>query len=91
MSFIIDIYRSKRKEGTYLYVKSGYALTELPKILVQQFGEAEFSMKLLLTPEKKLAIADAKKVIESILEKGFYLQMPPKPENYMQRIPNDKM
>jgi len=91
MSVIVDIYRSKKKEGAYLYVRKGYELQDLPTALVQQFGKGEFAMKLLLTPEKKLASADVEKVMASVLEQGFYLQLPPKPETYMQRIPNDKM
>lgn len=48
-------------------------------------------MVLVLTPEKKLARASVEKVIESIENQGFYLQMPPPPESYMNEIPNDKM
>lgn len=91
MKQLVDIYRSKKKEGAYLYVSAGYELDQLPKILIQQFGKAEFSMKLLLSPNKKLASVNAKNVLEAIEKKGFYLQMPPKPELYMQRILNSKM
>jgi uncharacterized protein YcgL (UPF0745 family) len=34
-------------------------------------------MTLLLTPERKLARVEAPKVLESIAEQGFFLQMPP--------------
>ena len=45
--------------------------------LLKQFGEAELAMTLLLTPERKLARVEAPKVLESIAEQGFFLQMPP--------------
>jgi len=34
-------------------------------------------MDMVLTKDKKLARADAQQVLDSIAEKGFYLQMPP--------------
>ena len=34
-------------------------------------------MTLLVTEEKKLARADASKVLHEIIEKGFYIQLPP--------------
>lgn len=91
MKLIVDIYRSAKKEGMYLYVPRNKTLDELPEPLMKQFGRADHSMVLVLTPEKKLARANVEKVIESIEQQGFYLQMPPPPEGYMNAIPNDKM
>jgi hypothetical protein len=34
-------------------------------------------MTLELTPERKLAREDSQKVLTSIKEKGFFMQMPP--------------
>ncbi len=89
-----DIYRSKKKEGMYLFVSKGMNLEELPDALRKQFGLAELAMTLALSPDKKLARADAAKVIESIETEGFYLQMPPSigdTDNYMQQISNSKL
>lgn len=91
MKLITQVYRSTRKEGAYLYVEKGKDMDELPAELMTQLGKIESSMILLLTPDKKLARADAKKVISEIQEKGFYLQMPPAEEAYMKQIPNSKM
>lgn len=91
MKVIVDIYRSKKKEGMYLYVPRGKDLAELPGALMTQFGRAEHSMVIVLTPEKKLARANVEKVLASIDEQGFYLQMPPPPEGYANVIPNDKL
>jgi len=77
MKLLTDIYRSRKKEGMYLYVKKGFSLEQLPEGLLQAFGRAERAMTLLLTPEKTLARADAGTVILSIEEKNYYLQMPP--------------
>lgn len=91
---LTDIYRSSKKEGMYLYVKRGFAVEKLPESLRTQFGRAELAMSLLLTPEKTLARADVNKVIASIEQQDFYLQMPPvaaEADDYMRQIPNTKL
>ena len=40
------------------------------------FGKPEFALEFELTPERKLAAADALEVLNNISEQGFYLQMP---------------
>ena len=42
-------------------------------------------MLLQLAPGKKLARADAEQVLAAIDEQGFYLQMPPGPEELRRR------
>ncbi|ACR11747.1 conserved hypothetical protein [Teredinibacter turnerae T7901] len=91
---IVDIYRSARKEGMYLYVRKGYDLEQLPAALLSQFGRAEHAMGMLLTAQKKLARADAQAVMAAIEAQNFYLQMPPAAsaeDDYMQQIPNSKL
>ena len=77
MSTIVDIYRSKHKEGLYLYVKKDTALKSLPASVMQSFGHAEKAMTLLLTADKTLARANAVNVLEALDNKGLYLQLPP--------------
>ena len=74
---ICQIYRSTKKLETYLYTKKEDELAQVPEELLKTFGRAEPAMTLKLTPERKLARADAAQVIQSIEEKGYYLQMPP--------------
>ena len=77
MKLISAVYRSPRKEGMYLYVDKKENLERVPESLLKQFGQPEFAMTLLLTPERKLARAKAGEVIDAIHAEGFYLQMPP--------------
>lgn len=77
---IVSIYRSPKKEGMYLYVEKKEGLARVPDSLQLQFGKAELAMTLVLTPERKLARADAIKVLQSIADQGFYLQLPPTPD-----------
>lgn len=87
---LVDIYRTKKKEGMYLYVKKGEDLEQLPEALMKQFGRAELAMSIVLHPQRRLANADVNKVLANIAEQQYYLQMPPLPEA-LQAIPNDKL
>ena len=93
MKLITNVYRSKRKEGMYLYVEKSAGLENLPAALLKQFGTPEHAMVLVLTPEKKLANADIRKVIKAVQTEGFYLQMPSKNDQPMAEIAekNSKM
>ena len=72
----------------YLYVERKNDLESVPDELLRRFGKPELAMTMALTPDKKLARADAARVLEMIDEQGFYLQMPPRPEDCMQEIRN---
>lgn len=77
---LCNVYKSLRKEETYLYVSLKDDLSEVPEALLDTFGTPQLVTKLLLTPERKLALVSAQKVMDSIAEKGFYLQLPPPKE-----------
>ncbi len=80
MKRICSVYRSAKHEGMYLYVDKADALARVPEPLLSRFGRAEHAMVLVLDGEKKLARADAEKVLEAIEQQGFYLQLPPQAE-----------
>ncbi len=71
------VYRCTRQAEMYLYLRSDVAPDSLPEALRQRTGRLIEVMKLELTPQRKLARADAAKVIERLAADGFYLQMPP--------------
>ena len=95
MKIISEIYRSSKEEGMYLYVKKEEGLSRVPEALLQRFGKPQQAMVLVLTPEKKLARASAAKVIESLENHGYYLQLPPTlghdDEMQQMRILNSKL
>ena len=74
---LCEIYRCSKKEGMYIYVDKKHGLKKLPDALNKQTGKMELAMGLIITPDKKLARANAKDVLEAIEAQGFYLQMPP--------------
>jgi uncharacterized protein len=67
----------------YLYVDKARGLDDVPETLLQQFGEPQPVMTLLLGPERRLARADTAQVLAQIEMHGFYLQMPPTPEELL--------
>lgn len=77
MKIISQIYRSSKDSGMYLYCRKDEGLTRVPEALLARFGTAQPAMVLVLDENRKLANADISKVIQSITESGFYLQLPP--------------
>ncbi|RGE49270.1 hypothetical protein MHD_00240 [Mannheimia granulomatis] len=75
------IYRSKQKEGMYLYLPKRDQFDIVPESLRQLFGKPEFVMMFHLNGEKPLIRAKNEDVLQKLEEQGFYLQMPPPPEN----------
>ena len=74
---LCDIYKGTKKAEMYLYVPLNNGFKDVPNQLLESFGELELVMKLELTKAKKLARVDAATVIQEILDKGYYLQVPP--------------
>lgn len=72
------IYKSSKKDQLYLYLPKKDEFEDVPPILMDTMGSPEFVMELELSPERKLARANAAEVLAGLEEKGFYLQMPPK-------------
>lgn len=79
------IYRSARREQTYLYVEKKDDFSRVPETLMQSFGQPQLTMILPLDGRKKLAGADLDKVKEALNTQGYYLQLPPPPENLLQQ------
>lgn len=80
---LCEVFKSSRKDEMYLYVDKTKGLVDVPEALLERFGKPVSAMTLLLTEDKKLARADAAKIMQVIDEKGFYLQMPPFKEEYL--------
>lgn len=72
------VFRSEKKAETYLYLADSLPFDDLPADLRTQFGEATFVLSLELSESRKLARVDVLKVLESLSESGYYLQLPPK-------------
>jgi len=71
------VYKSQRKQDTYVYLATRDAFDALPPALFAQLGPLAFVVEVALTAERKLALADPVQVRQALAERGFYLQMPP--------------
>ena len=73
------VYKSQRKDETYVFIPTTTPLSDLPEELLKVLGQAEMVMTLMLTPEKKMARGTAEVIIQGIEKQGFHLQMPENP------------
>ncbi len=70
------VYKAKKKPDSYIYLLEKDNFSCLPEVLLASLGSLEWVMDLTLNRDKKLAQADARKVMKALQEDGFYLQMP---------------
>ena len=77
------IYRSSKRDQTYLYVEKKDDFSRVPEELLQGFGLPQFSMVINLAQRVKLAAADIEKVKKALKEQGYYLQIPPPMESLL--------
>jgi uncharacterized protein YcgL (UPF0745 family) len=61
----------------YLYVPRARGLRDVPDALRARFGEPVHALGLMLSPDRRLARADAAEVLRALAHQGWYLQMPP--------------
>jgi len=71
------VYKSLRQADTYVYLAARDDFARLPPPLVTQLGKLQFVLEVALTPERKLAQADADVVRENLAARGFHIQFPP--------------
>ncbi|WP_047046799.1 YcgL domain-containing protein [Vibrio mexicanus] len=86
---LCSIYKSLKKEGTYLYVPKKDDFSQVPDALMQTFGKPVFVMVIKLEG-RQLAQVNVEKVKASLKEDGFFLQVPPPPENLLEKYKEQK-
>ena len=75
---LCEIFKSKKKDETYLFVEKAFDLEELPLALKGVIGELIFVMELEISEGRKLARDEPLVVLANIKNQGFHLQLPPK-------------
>lgn len=81
---LCTIYKGS-KEGAYLYIEKKDDFSKVPEALMNVFGRPTLVMTMLLDG-KQLARVDVEKVRQGLKEQGFFLQMPPPPENVLEEF-----
>jgi len=71
------VYKGRRKPDTYLYLTVADDFSAVPEEIMKAFGEMERVMKLELSPGRRLAREDVRKVLRNLLLRGFHIQLPP--------------
>jgi hypothetical protein len=79
------IYKSTRRDQTYLYVEKKDDFSRVPEELMKGFGQPLLAMILPLDGRKQLVNASLEKVKSALSEQGYYLQMPPPPEDLLKQ------
>ena len=77
------IYKSSKKQETYLYVPGRDDFSKVPEVLLKTFGKPVFMMIMPLKKDRALARVDINKLRTELKTKGFYLQLPPPTENLL--------
>jgi len=70
------IYKSLRKQDTYLYLAARDNFSCVPGTLLELIGKWVHVMDLDLSPERRLAREDTAEVLRNLQERGWHLQMP---------------
>ncbi|MFC7302299.1 YcgL domain-containing protein [Cognatiluteimonas weifangensis] len=71
------VYKSLRKDDTYVFLAARDDFARLPEPLRTQLGGLRFVLEVALTPQRTLAREDPATVREHLLQRGFHLQFPP--------------
>lgn len=77
------VYKSSKKQDTYLYVPGRDDFSKVPEELLKTFGSPIFLMIMPLKKDRELASVDINKLRSELNTKGFYLQLPPPTENLL--------
>ena len=80
---ICAVYKSSKKDETYLYLPKKDDFSAVPEALLTTFGKASFVMFLPLDKVEKLAQVDIDKLKSELQSTGFYLQLPPPKEDLL--------
>ncbi|MEC6906307.1 MULTISPECIES: YcgL domain-containing protein [Photobacterium] len=86
---LCSIYKSLKKDNTYLYINKKDDFADVPAQLMSTFGKPQFVMVIKLEG-RTLALADVEKVKEALGTVGFYLQVPPPVTNLLEQYKADK-
>ena len=77
------VYKSSKKQETYLYVPGRDDFSKVPEALLITFGTPVFIMIMPLKKDRELARVHIDKLRTELKTKGFSLQLPPPTENLL--------
>ncbi|KAA9129796.1 YcgL domain-containing protein [Marinihelvus fidelis] len=72
------VFKSTRRDYTYLYLRDDLELEDIPEELRQLLGDTAEIMTLELSADRPLAQENVESVIANLETEGYHLQLPPK-------------
>lgn len=75
----VEVFKTARRPDTFLFLLEGLLPSEWPDGLEEVFMPAQKVLSLTLTADQPLAAQSATRVMEEIIAKGYFLQLPPQP------------
>lgn len=90
---LCQVYKSSPNDETYLFIDRDDGLESIPDALKSRFQKPILVTQFKLTPDRKMARAEAPNVMQSIRDQGFYLQLPPPKDTQLAAMAakNDKL
>ena len=73
----VSVFKSPKKVELYLYVPKEDGLDKLPKEILVIFGEPAHVLDVELNSDKKLARVKTSDVLDALVSRGYFMQMPP--------------
>lgn len=70
------VYRSTRRDQTYVYLAKRDDFDSLPDDLSERLGPLQLVLEVDLDPQRRLAKEDARAVLTSLRDRGWHLQLP---------------
>ncbi len=77
------IYKSPKKDQTYLFIEKRDDFSKVPTALMTTFGTPILVTLINLATKDKLGMADLAKVKQNLTKDGYYLQLPPPQEDLL--------
>lgn len=77
------IYKSPKKDQTYLFIEKRDDFSKVPAALMTTFGTPMLVTLINLATKDKLGMADLTKVKQNLTKEGYYLQLPPPQEDLL--------
>ena len=72
---LVFVYKSRNKQGRYLYLKEKDVFAHIPAGLLDAFGVPEFVMMFALSKHKSLPKVKVEDLEEALDTKGFFLRI----------------
>ncbi|MGB2427612.1 MAG: YcgL domain-containing protein [Alteromonas sp.] len=83
LSLLCSVYKTRKKDGMFLYIPEVDNFDAVPKVLMERFGQPQLVMHIPQKTTKTLHSVSKEALIDAFERDGFYLQMPPQQENWL--------